>query len=145
MRIYTFLLISLMSSCLSFSQSTLEERQKKTVVEVIDAIIKNDSTKFYSIVDTSHIIRDQIVYDFKFLNQRFQHLKSQIKIDSIKHFVEPNSIWKWNYKTRVYLLNSKWDYIDLTFMFNPGALNKIFSFSKEVQFLNEPLKAPGKN
>jgi hypothetical protein len=144
-KVYIFLLVGIISSSLSFSQSIFEESQKKIVLEVVDAIIRNDSSKFYSIVDTPHISRHQIVYDFKFLNQRFQHIKSKVAIDSIKHFVEANSIWRWNYKTRVYLLNSKWNYIDLIFMFNSGSSNRIFSFSKEVEFLNEPLKAPGTN
>lgn len=144
MKFYSILLISVISACKGFGQPTLEQSQKKTVLQVIEAIIKKDSTKFYSIVDTPYLSRQHIVYDFKFLNKRFQQLKSPVTIDSIKHFIVPNSIWKWNYKTRVYILNSKWNYIDLTFMFNPEVSNKIFYFSKEVQFLNEPLiQAPG--
>lgn len=119
------------------------DKQKAIVLDVINAVIQNDSTKFYEFVAKRPVSENQLAYDFHFLNKRFQKLKTPISIDSIRPYTEPNSIWKWNYETRVYVISNKYDYIDLKFMFDGESSDKIFYFSKNIHSIkDEIIEAP---
>ena len=60
-----------------------------------------------------------------------------LNIDSIKNYIEPNSILKWNYEVRVYILDNKYDYIDLKFMYDGEDSDRIFYFSKDAHSIKE--------
>ena len=117
------------------SQTSLDDARRQTVLEVLNSIVSKDSIKFYSLIQatTDKTILER---DFKFLTKRFQKLKYPLVKDSLKHYEDSNSIWKWNYKTRVYLLQSKYDYVDLTFMFNQGITDRVFLFSQDAHLSN---------
>lgn len=136
MKNFAVLLSTIILQTGCFSQTRLD-KQKGIVLDVINAIIQNDSTKFYQFVSKTGLSDSQVAYDFKFLNKRFQKLKTPISIDSIRHYIEPNSIWKWNFETRIYVISDRYDYIDLKFMFEGEESDTIFLFSKKIHTIKE--------
>ncbi len=127
---FTANLILLFLGC---SQPSINDKRKTTMVEIVNAIINNDTTKVFRLVDTSFCFeinsKDAFMANIHSLNATLS--KEQIHIipndfllrDTIK------SITNVTYKAVFSLKKSYFDYVDIVLNFHEGVSDFVYYFN----------------
>ncbi len=120
----------------SCSQNSIEQKRKETMMEIVNAIKKNDLVQIYNLIDTN-FFKEGLDYDIKFLNKRLGNAKTPIEESQFKLFDDKGLKNDANYRIRIYIKDNQFDFVDLIFNFNQDEYKKVYSFNKEVHPLKE--------
>lgn len=129
---------------ISCSQPSITDKRKDTMMEIVNAIIKNDTTKLFTLVDTSIIFnttgKDEFMYNVNSLNIIF--LKENMKLDKNDFMPVNLNNGADAYEVIIPLMNSSFDKIDMEFSFYHGVSNFVYSFDAYFKRNKaEPLQA----
>lgn len=113
------------------SQPSIDDKRKTTMMEIVNAIIKDDTSKVFRLVDTSGIFRtngrDEFMYNINSLNIAFS--KEQIQVNKNAFLLVDFHNGSESYKVTFSLTRSYFDKIDMEFSFYPGVFNFAYNFN----------------
>jgi hypothetical protein len=132
---------------ISCSQPSIDDNRRTTMTEIVNSIIKNDTTKIFALVDTSNCFDINSKESFLFNIQSLSAVFSKEPIQISKNDFLPIVSSGYNggdttYKITFLLKKSDFDKIDMDFRFNHGVFNVVYYFNAYfIKNKGEPLDA----